>query len=60
MEYWISGAMNSRNVATHHHSNTPLLQFWSFLLVPFQHYAVNHSGGCAVILNGVKDLTQAD
>jgi hypothetical protein len=25
-----------------------------------QHYAVNHSGGYAVILNGVKDLTQAE
>jgi hypothetical protein len=39
------------------HSNTPSLQFCSFLFVPFEHHAVHYSTLRSVILNEVKDLS---
>ena len=37
--------------------NTPSLQFYSFLFVPFEHDAVDYSAVRSVILNKVKDLS---
>jgi hypothetical protein len=38
------------------HSNSPSLQFWSFLFVPFENHAVHYSAVLSGILNEVKDL----
>jgi len=39
------------------HSDTPSLQFCSFLFVPFEHHAADYSALRSVILNEVKDLS---
>ena len=39
------------------HSDTPSLQFCSFLFVLFEHDAVDYSAVRSVILNEVKDLS---
>ena len=48
--------MDLSSPPTLQHSNTPSLQFCSFLLVPFENHAVHYTADCSVILNEVKDL----
>ena len=52
--------MDSCLLPTLHRSNAPSLYCRSFLFVPFQDDAVHYSARRGVILNEVKDLTQAD
>ena len=49
--------MDLSSFPTLQHSNTPSLQFCSFLFVPFEHDAVDYSAVHSVILNEVKDLS---
>ncbi len=43
MEWWSNREMNSCQQPALHYSNTPRLQFCSFLLIPFQHDAVHYA-----------------